>query len=134
MKHIKLFEEFEEEENFLKYRCIKPLPQPFDNNQNNSYCFMNVSDSNKIVSVISELKDMKYREDETVEDTFDIEDIECIKWSISDGEYEQRSEKEYWFSDDATNGISGNWKEVKFDEYFKLKHEYRGHNLKKFGI
>ena len=77
---------------------------------------------------------MKYREDETVEDTFDIEDIECIKWSISDGEYEQRSEKEYWFSDDATNGISGNWKEVKFDEYFKLKHEYRGHNLKKFGI
>jgi hypothetical protein len=125
MKHVKLFENFID--NAIKYELVKDLPRPDDKNTLNY--FINTSDIDKIRSIEFALKNSSY---ELGVNSIKTKNIKSIFWFK---DYDKYCYKKWDSEFENETAIKTNtWSEVKFDEYFKPTHEYRGHNLKKFGV
>ena len=140
MKHIKIFEEFNKtpkSNTVIKYECIKPLPthrivsksrpSSEDKNTHDTY-FIDVDDPEKIASIEAELRKQGYDLNYSPP-----KEIKCIRW-YSDTKKGQDMRVNVFNHVSGTMVPSSVQIPVNFDEHFKLKHEYRGHNLKKFGI
>ena len=127
MKYVKLFESF-----VVKYDLIKDLPIPDDKNTLNY--FINTSDIDKIRSIEFALKNSNF----TIRTRVIKPNIRSIFWFKDDSEYYYQLWDDEFETETETDIIGVNptinWCEVNFDEHFKLKHEFRGHNLKKFGV
>ena len=143
MKYMKLFEEFsstlEELKNAVnKYECFKPLPihkimpkakpLPDTDNIHTTY-FINTGDPEKLKAILVELINNEYDPGYAAPN----KDIKSISW-YSDTEKGNDMRVNHYYFTKGDMIKSTVQIEVKFDEHFKLKHEYRGHNLKKFGI
>lgn len=133
MKHIKLFEEFK---TIIKYECAKPLPvhrivskskpSQEDTNTHDTY-FINTDDPEKLAPIEAELRkqgyDLKY---------VTVHDINAICW-YSDTRNGQDMRVNVFQYENSIVPTSVQI-ELKFEDYFKFKPEYRGHNMKKFGV
>ena len=110
MKHIKLFEAWSVGVGSFteKYDNIKPLPQTGYMNGN-----------------LDELRAVaKYLETKGFGPAYSDEvDLQSIVWNAH-SYYNLYDHKITQNTNDTLH----------FTDYFKLKHEYRGHNLKKFGV
>ena len=107
MKHINLFEEFIE-----KFDTIKDIPEKGALQIDNNFQLHHLENI---------LSKKGYSEHVIGVKAHTLEDPETIGiiWNP----------KKEW---DRVNFVTDIFE--KFTDYFKLKHEYRGHNLKKFGI
>ena len=127
MKYVKLFEDFSEK---IKYDLVKPLPVSADMTKH----FINTADIDKLTAIKGELEKLGLENrgnlaKETINTNIKIrdffEDARSIIWS---NVAFYSNTKDYA---ESTEHYQGG---LNFDEYFKLKPEYRGHNLKKFGV
>lgn len=122
MKHVKLFESF-----VVKYELVKDLPRPDDKNTLNY--FINTSDIDKIRSIEFALKNSNY---ELAIHAIKTKRIKSIFWFKDNDKYCYKLWDDEFVNETAIK--TNTWREVKFEEYFKLTHEFRGHNMKKFGV
>ena len=145
MKHIKIFEDFNKTIKHVttKYECVKPLPthrivsspsstksrpSKEDKNTHDTY-FINTGDPEKLKAILAELINNEYDPGYAAPN----KDIKSISW-YSDTEKGNDMRVNHYYFTKGDMIKSTVQIEVNFDEHFKLKHEYRGHNLKKFGI
>ena len=109
MEFSKINHEFSEANSL--YECIKPLPIEGG---------FNISDQQSQISVMIELC-------KTDDRIIRIDDID--RW------VDNRNASIGWDSSRMMSHHSKiNGETLKFSDYFKLKHEHRGKNLKKFGV
>jgi hypothetical protein len=118
MKHIKVFEEFRDtghlETPLLdKYEIKKELPTK-------GSCFCSIGEIKTIQQYLENYQYKAWREESDVPDG-----TVGIHWWIF---MERMSHYEF------LDAVVTNEDTIKFDDYFKLKYEFRGHNLKKFGV
>ena len=123
MKYVKLFENFA-----VKYEIIKDLPIPVDYEIN---YFINEDDMHKLDSITAYFDNKHYQEAKKKATNKKILSVYWFK-SNNISQYQYALFTESLLSSDTR--YSEIWIEVNFDEHFKLKHEFRGHNLKKFGV
>lgn len=129
MKHLKLFENWK-----AKYKLIKKLPEPFEENEDDYHFFVNTSDPDEIQAIISELEKLGYEEGPASKYSGQLKNPKSIFWEILDGEYEQRSEKYFKLSRSEFGG-STTWRGIKFEDYFEPLKQYNGyHTGKQYGI
>lgn len=123
MKHVKLFEEFTEKA--IKYELVKPLPVS-DIIRN----FINTDNADELIAIKGELEKLGLdnrgnlsvdmaRDYIRIRDFF--KDAHTIIWTDK-AFYSNNRE----YGDDSSS--------LKFEDYFKPKPEYRGINLKRFGV
>ena len=117
MKYVKLFENFA-----VKYDLVKDLPMPDDKGVYSYY--INTADIDKIRSIEFALKNFNF----TIRSRVINPNIRSIFWYKDDSEYC------YQLWDDEFDNPTRDWYEIKFEDYFKPKHEFRGINMKKFGV
>ena len=123
MKYVKLFEEFAENE--IKYELKKSLDLDLGN-----WRGMNDLNPDKVKALVNELEKAGFECSQTILniDAFInalINQSMAVDWTGYNNKYT--------FYKNNFTGINNNAVLV-FDDYFELKHEYRGHNLKKFGV
>ena len=132
MKHVKLFENFIKTAT-IKYDLIKKLPEP---DSNVHRYFINTTDKDKIAIIENTLiaAGCKF----LMSNENDEDDLKSVFWYVN-----AKSQAVYkvcgmnhlmMIMKNESYKTVMNWKEVNFDEHFKLKPEFRGHNLKKFGV
>lgn len=124
MKHVKLFEEFNDES---KYELIKPLPQPTNTGK---YFFINTDDHNELFTIINQLEKIWYKNTESnVAEEF----VQSIHWNLDYDSILKRNSKDFTVHFISIEETS-NWIEVKFKDHFRLKQEFRGHKLRKYNV
>ena len=114
MKHIKLFEDFN------KYDMVKDFPpqgccQCANAEEADVLCEM--LESAKYVNANQDLNRILSKKEEYLN----------IIWKENRRYYRMNDSLEKFTSEIKDN-------EIKFEDYFKYKHEFRGHKLKKFGV
>ena len=122
MKYVKLFENF-----VVKYDLVKDLPRPDDKNTLNY--FINTSDIDKIRSIEFALKNSNY---ELGINAIKTKNIKSIFWFKDHDKYCYKKWDDEFENETVIK--TNTWSEIKFEDYFKPKHEFRGINMKKFGV
>ena len=131
MKYVKLFEEFEKTV-ILKYELIKELPIPIERKR---IC-MPCEDNAQLDALVYYLEKQEIFENKNG------------GLSLKDGRKRSPEGDDifiFWGRDLINTRVKYNWgisqnlnvnrgEILIFNDYFKLKHEYRGQKLKKFGV
>ena len=119
MKHIKLFEDFRKVETryalnseVFKYEPKRKLPEE-------GHAF--IHDQFEVLVWINSLDKMGYKPMNRIES---FKEVGYIAWAES--HYTMRMPHDLDKHENETS--------CKFSDYFKLQHEFRGHNLKRFGV
>lgn len=119
MKHVRLFEEFTENE--IKYELKKSL----DLHLGNWRC-MNNLDSDRVKALVNELEKAGFECSQSKENMDAlIEKATAVDWTGYNDKYT--------FHRNQFSGVNENAILV-FEDYFKPKHEFRGINMRKFGV
>ena len=119
MKYVKLFEEFAENE--IKYELKKSL----DLDLGNWRC-MNDLNPDKVKALVNELEKAGFECSQTI---LNMDALINQSMAVDWTGYNDK----YTFYKNNFTGINNNAVLV-FDDYFKPKHEFRGINMKKFGV
>jgi hypothetical protein len=127
MKYIKLFEGFKES----KYEQIKPLPKKGGCNINNE---------EQLNAIINILEQRDYEDENSTETFMKPNHIASIGWSSEEDGWFAYGHKQHgnlyclYQNDIVEEDGRLHDNLIFFHEYFKLKHKFRGHKLKKFGV
>ena len=120
MKYVKLFEDFRKAETryelnneVRKYAPIKALPS-----EGNAF----INDQFEVLLWINSLEKTGYKPMNRLES---FKEVGFITWSDA---------MTYAMRTPYGIEVPENEETCKFKDYFKLTHEYRGHNIKKFGV
>ena len=118
MKHLKIFEEFRDNGHLGtalldKYNLKKELPTKGN-------CFCSIGEIEVIQQYLEDYQYKAWREETDIPNG-----TVGINWWI----FMERM-PHYEFLDSVVT----NEDTIDFNDYFELKHEYRGHKLKKFGV
>jgi hypothetical protein len=123
MKHVKLFEDFRKAETryalnneVRKYAPIKTLPK-----DGNAF----INDQFEALIWINSLEKSGYKPMNRIES---FKEVGFIAWSSSQSEMTYAMRSPHGIDEPEDKYI------CKFRDYFELIHEFRGHNLKKFGV
>ena len=132
MKYFRLFEEFT-----IKYELVKELPEY------GAMCFdRDATDKYQSMCVLLEKSGYNWNGKYNPGKDSDYDQFFLI-WNKHSKGYSEGYVgyilKRFKGNDMRDLANVDNWPDlekhvIEFDEYFKLKHEYRGHNLKRFGV
>ena len=123
MKRIKVFEQFRDTGQLGtlqldKYEILKELPVP-------GRCFCSIDEIEVIQQYLENYQYKAWREETDIP-----ENTPGIRWWIF---MDRNPQYEFLDNNNSRTHLS-NEVTIDFNDYFELKHEYRGHKLKKFGV